>query len=306
MRARVRLSLCLAGLALYPAGCAVQPQAQPQAQGRLLVEVYRGMGGNAAGSFHPGIALLIDARESMGTPVSAQATRLAAAKRKGDELLAALPKGTPVSLYMLGGDAPEADCTPIERGAQLVMADAAELRAQLASLEPANAGSLAAALVGLTADLRDKGRVRDSRVVVLTDLHEDPRCGGDLCQAAARLVEAGAWLDVAVIGDAPAPACLAALRPAAASPGALVRALTHSPARWSLGAGSGADVVSSGAAGPLAFEAPAGEWELELELDRPLRIAPLEILPGRTTRVRVLDFPGAPPRYEWKVLDEQR
>jgi len=116
-------------------------------------------------------------------------------------------------------------------------------------------------------------------------------------------VESGAWLDAALIGDAPAPACLDALRPSAAAPGALVRALTRPPARWSLTASGNSQALVRGPAGPLELEAAAGEWQLSIELDRPLRITPLRVLPGRTTRVRVLDFPGAPPRFEWSVLD---
>jgi hypothetical protein len=295
MRALVWLSLWLAGCAL-----------QAGSPGRISVEVYRGMGGNAAGSFHPTIALLVDARETMGAAAAPQATHLAAAKAKAEELLAALPAGTRVSLYTLGEAASGEDCAPLERRAHATASDGGALLDPLAALEPAGQGSLAAALQTLTRQVSDEGRARDSRVVVLTDLHDEPRCGGDLCQAAARLVESGAWLDIAVIGDAPEPRCLAALRPSAEAPGALLRALTRPPARWSLGAQGEAEPVLRGSAGPLELEAPAGEWQLEVELERPLRIAPLSVAPARTTRVRVLDFPGGPPRYEWRVLDERR
>lgn len=291
----------LAWLALCVSACIVRPDPP----GRIQVEVYRGMGGNAAGSFHPSIALLIDARESMGAS-AAHVTRLEAAKLKAHELLAALPAGTRASLHALGSAASTEECGGLARGARDAAPDAAELAADLASLTPAGRGSLAAALTALREDLIAEGRARDTRVVVLTDLGESPDCPGDLCLAAANLIDAGAWLDVALIGDAAAPACLDALRPSAQAPSSLLRALTRPPARWALAPTGGAEPILRGSAGPLELEAPPGEWELAVELDPPLPIAPLQIRSGRTTRVRVLDFPGGPPRYAWEVLDEQR
>jgi hypothetical protein len=183
----------------------------------------------------------------------------------------------------------------------MTVTDPASLAA-LAEVRAGAEGSIAGALARLAEDLRARGRTRDARVVLFTDL--EPGCGAeDLCAAARTLVDSGAWLDVVAIGPAPAPRCLDELRPSETEPGALVRALTRPSASWSL-AQPGSDPVLSGRAGEGPREVLAGEWQVAVALDRPLEIAAVPVLPARTTRLRVLDFPGAAPRFAWEVLDE--
>jgi hypothetical protein len=54
--------------------------ATPQPSGRISVEVFRGLGGEAAGSFLPEIELVVDATRSMGAAIAGNATRLEAAR----------------------------------------------------------------------------------------------------------------------------------------------------------------------------------------------------------------------------------
>jgi hypothetical protein len=284
-------------LALLLGACA-----SPQPPGRIEVEVYRGLGGKAAGSFLPALEILIDATRSMQVPLVPHATRLQVAQVKAAELLRGLPAGVNAGLSVLGG-VPE-ECAPLERWSRPAnVTDPAQLAA-LAEVRTGAEGSVAGALARLAEDLRARGRARDTRVVVFTDL--EPGCGAeDLCAAARTLVDSGAWLDVVAIGPAPAPRCLDELRPSEAEPGALVRALTRPSVAWSL-AQPGSDPALSGRAGEGPREVLAGEWQVAVALDRPLEIASVPILPARTTRLRVLDFPGAPPRFAWEVLDERR
>lgn len=269
----------------------------PPAPGRISVEVYQGLGGKAAGSFLPAVELIVDATPSMQAS-AAGATRLQAAQVKALDLIGSLPAGSLVALQVLGG-APGAECAPAERRVPLRPAADAVLAAAVRELRSEGEGSIAAALSALAAELESQGGARDARVVLITDL--DPSCGGDLCAAAAALVAAGAWLDVAVLGEAPAPACLAALRPSTEQPGALIRALTRPAPTWRLVAPGSDSAVVSGTAGREVHDAPPGEWSVALDLERPAVVGPLPVAPGRLTRVRVLHFPGSAPRFAWEI-----
>ena len=292
-------------LALLPLLLGACATAEPQGPGRISVEVYQGLGGGAAGSFLPAVELLVDATPSMDGAVAGSTTRLQAAQAKAVELLASLPAGSQASVSAFGA-APGAKCRRAERLSPLRAASDPELADALAGLRAESESSPAAALVALANDLVSQGRARDTRVVLFSDL--DGSCGGDLCAAAARLVATGAWLDVALLGDASIPACLADLRPSAELPGALVRALTRPAPVWHLvapGEGAEASAVSD-SAGPHPLEAPPGEWWLGLDLERPTTLGPLRIAAGRLTRVRVLAFSGGPPRFAWEIVDERR
>jgi hypothetical protein len=278
--------------------------AAPPPPGRISVEVYRGLGGEAAGSFVPEIELVLDATRSMAAPIAGSATRLEAARAKAAELLDALPRGSSARLHVLGAIDPAVECSILERHGPLVAAGDPALIEALASLPLGSEGSLGAALTALTRDLVSQGRARDARIVLFTDLESS--CGGDLCAAAGELVSAGAWLDVVAIGSESPPDCLDALRPSAAQPGALVRALLRPVPAWRLtrpGAASGGAPVLADHASSSALQVGAGEWLVEVDLERPLVIGPLNVLPGRTTRVRVLDFPGGPARFSWEVVE---
>jgi hypothetical protein len=269
------------------------------------VEVYQGLGGKAAGSFVPGVELIVDATPSMENAAAGSVTRLEAAQAKAAELLASLPTGSQAGVVALGA-APSSECARAERLAPLLAASDPVLARVLADLHAGSESSLAAALTALSSDLLAQGRARDTRVVVFTDL--EGSCGGDLCAAAAQLVATGAWLDVAVLGDAPAPACLSDLRPAAEQPGALVRALTRPTPAWHLvGPGDAPPPTAvSDIAGPHSLEAPAGEWSIALETEPSSVLGPVRVAPGQLTRVRVLAFSGVPPRFAWEIVDERR
>jgi hypothetical protein len=274
--------------------------------GRIAVEVYRGLGGNAAGAFLPAVHVIVDATRSMAAQSQAASTHLDAAQSKARELIAALPPGTRVALHVLGGGSAEApECAALEPLTVLGPASDPALPHALEELQPSGEGSISLVLAALLGELQRQARARDARVVLFTDL--DARCGGDWCAAARELIDAGAWLDLVVLGEEPAPQCLEGLRPSAREPGALVRALTRPAAGWELRApGSEAQDarVASGRAGLRPSTAPSGAWVLRVVLDPPLEI-PLRIEPDRLTRVRVLDFAGGPARFAWEIADER-
>jgi hypothetical protein len=272
--------------------------------GRISVELYEGMGGKASGTFLPAVELIVDATHSMSAREVGRVSRLDAARAKATELLQSLPAGTQAALHTLGA-APDAECSALEQRVPRVAAGDASLTQALRELAPAGEGSLARAVADLAAGLQQSGRARDSRLVLITDL--DPSCGGDLCAAVENLVAGGAWLDVVVLGGAPAPACLSGLLPSSEQPGALVRAMTRPAPAWSLlplGGAPGTRALT-GTAGPQAIEAPAGDWFVLFELERPLSFGPVPVASGSLTRVRVLNFPGGAPRFVWETIDER-
>lgn len=173
--------------------------------------------------------------------------------------------------------------------------------------DPASGTSLAAglALARLEQQLASGEAGRNARVVLFSGFEGE--CVPQLCEAAARLVERGAWLDlVAIQSDARVPGCLASLRPSA-------QAVIPWLASWSrakrpsfrvetvAAAGSEPRVLAEGLAGtPLRVD--AGLHRIRVALDPPEMIGPIQVRPGQRLRVRVLDFPlSAPGERSWVV-----
>jgi hypothetical protein len=291
-------------------------QASAPAPGRIEVEVYRGLSGPSGetGSLLPKVHLLVDATLSMSEQTGFAAHHLLAARAKATELVRSLPAGTDISLHAFGfwkGETSAEVCAPGELLAR--GNDAAGRRYlldQLRRLSPAGEGSAAGALGALTEELRSSG-ARDARVVLFTDL--DPTCGGDLCAAARALVDAGAWLDVVVHGDASAPACLAQLVPREDVPSPYVRSLSGGPPAFRIDSlpaplGRTGGTLARGTVGTGAASVPAGEVEVVLELDPPRRFGPVRIAPDRLTRVRIVDFASAAGQeqpWHWMIVDDQ-
>lgn len=167
--------------------------------------------------------------------------------------------------------------------------------------------SLAAgqALAQLEQQLAQAGPGRSARVVLFSAF--DGECVPQLCDAAARLVERGAWLDlVAIQSDARVPGCLSALRPAAQTPIPWLASWSAAkPPSFSVEAvvapGREARVVADGKAGaPLRVE--AGLRRIRLALDPPEVIGPIQVRANQRLRIRVIDFPlSAPGERSWTV-----
>jgi hypothetical protein len=169
------------------------------------------------------------------------------------------------------------------------------------ALRAGGEGSIAIALREVQTELDAAGATPRARIVVFSDA--EPACGGDLCAAARGIVGAGGWVELRAAGDAPAPACLAALRPSA--PPSWASALTAPPRpsfRVVAAEGDVATILASGEAGSGPVAAPAGLVALDVDVRPPERIGPFRLPEGERVRVRLLDFPGAsPPQRAWQV-----
>jgi hypothetical protein len=166
--------------------------------------------------------------------------------------------------------------------------------ATLARLEAGGEGSIAKGLLALAESLRI--RPETTRVAAFTDLSD--ACGGDLCEAIAALESVGASLDLVVIGGAPIPECVGALKRAAGT-GDLPATIGERriPFRVLL---DGA-VAVAGQVGDTPVEVPADLVTLVIDLDPPLSIGPLRLTPDAVTWLEILEFPNAQPRVrEWR------
>lgn len=248
------------------------------------------------------VEVLLDVSRSMRAATGDGPPRYAAAREAAARLVYDLPDTTWLGVSALGL-ARGASCTAatrLARGAPPGFRP--ELTSNLRHLAPASEGSLGLALLGIAGELGDAAE--GARVVVFTDLGGE--CGGDLCAAAGELVAAGAQLDLVVLGDAPAPACLARLGPRAAPSLALMREAERQPPAFRVEPQGGdvpptERVIARGRADGRPVRVPPGPVLLVLEMEPPSVIGPIELAEGTTTRVRVLDFPALASHVrEWR------
>jgi hypothetical protein len=210
-----------------------------------------------------------------------------------------------VALTVLGHRAGEG-CTEAER--ILAPAPRASRRAAadpFGQLAPRSEASLAGAIDQVRRDLERAPSARRVRVVVVSDLDgatADP-CGGDLCEAARRLVAAGAWLEVAPAGTAEPPACLTTLLPSPARPVSVPAGGVGDAPAFSVATSASADgVVAEGRAGAGAIEVPPGLLTLVVQLDPPEQIGPFRLDPGESARVSVLEsVEGGVATRTWRL-----
>jgi hypothetical protein len=146
-------------------------------------------------------------------------------------------------------------------------------------------------------------------VVLFTDL--DSHCGGDLCEEARVLIEAGARLRVVALGEAPLPACLGELQDSQTRSQQQAPRFAPPPPRFfiraseSRAAGLDPAPIARGRAGEGPVEVPAGLITMVVELDPPETIGPFRVEPGSAAHVRLLDYPGASlPTRIWRVERE--
>jgi hypothetical protein len=178
--------------------------------------------------------------------------------------------------------------------------------------DPSSGASLAAAqaLGRLEQELAEREAARNARVVLFSTFESE--CVPQLCEAAARLVERGAWLDVVAIqSDARVPACLASLRPAPQAPIPWLASWSAAkPASFRVEtvAAPGAEprVLAEGTAEtPLRLE--VGLHRIRIALDPPEIIGPIQVRSDQRLRIRVLDFPlSAPGERTWTVDVDDR
>jgi hypothetical protein len=245
------------------------------------------------------VVVLLDATTSMleqsphKTPLHVGAQRAASRFANSVEAL------RPVWLFTMGSGASDA-CQPTFRGARATNAAArGPLLEEIRQQRPRGESSLARALDSVRGELWRSDVLLGSRVVVFTDVGSE--CGGDVCAAAAKLLEGGARLDVVAIGERQAPACLREPSGLAESlpPTESADQLTHfrieveRPERM---------VAGCSDAGGLPVAVPAGPGTVVVELDPPLRVG-AHFAAGRRHVLQVLDFPSlVPPRRHWRWM----
>ena len=287
-------------LAALLAGCAPLPAA-PRIPARLSVEV---IGGFAEDELVPlaelaPVAVLVDSTASMARGEAGAADHARAARRAAARLVEGLSDERRVWLYAMGAETAGNRCRPP------VLVGRAESEPQrrllldrLSRLRGWGESDLAASLDTLRAEL-EPAETAGARVVVFSDLSNE--CGGDLCAAAARLVEAGARLDVVVIGARPVPACLEGLE--APVPEAPLVARQRAPVHYRLELRDPSPVVvGCSDAGGTPVAAPVGPATVVVELDPPMRIDG-HFVSGRDYLLQILDFPSLEPhtrRWRWQ------
>jgi hypothetical protein len=305
----VRAHLAIAGGLVVLACTALELEplerfALPTSEAQLAVEILPGFTQppEAPRPSAQRVEILLDLTTSMREAAPGSPARFAAARAAAVRLLEALPEETAIGLRALGvaTGAPCVEPTQISQAGAPV-GSRTRLISYLRAVQPASEGSLGAALEALHRDLADE--VARSRVVVFTDLGAE--CGGDLCEAGAALVAAGAQLDLVLLSDAVLPECFARFAPtdpprAAASvtlpPGFAYRVEAHVPESEQPG-----KLLARGSTDGSPVRLPAGAATVILEMDPPSIIGPMLLSPDELTRVLVLDFPTLDPHVrEWR------
>jgi hypothetical protein len=253
--------------------------------------------------------ILVDLTESTAQPGGDGRSRSSEAQARASKLLLSLPQGTEITLRAQGHQT-DTSCALPERlaGPSIPTLRMGFVR-QLEELEPHSEGSLAAALAQIRLELQREEALRRTRVVVFTDL--ESRCGGDVCEEARALVEAGARLKVVALGEAPLPPCVAELQASRApSHPRSTRFVPPPPGFFIHATRAGAEEfepapVARGRSGEGPVEVPAGLLTMVVDLDPPETIGPFRVEPGSSARVRLLDYPQArPPTRIWRVERE--
>jgi len=289
-------------------GCSVpflspvsEPLPERSLEARLAVELIQGFTGQPLlGPARPErVEVLIDVTSSMEAATEPGPGRYVAARRAAARLATALPGDSFIGLHALGvagGD----ECNPAFRTGHSGAGEAREdLVRRIEELRPAGEASLAQAVEGLRVYLTATETLARSRVVILSDLGEE--CGGDLCEEIAGMIAGGARVEFVVFGEARLPSCIEDFEIAGAW-----RVENESPVMHfrvdavadSADAAPSFTVVGLVGGEPVAIA--AGGAVVFVDLDPPAEFGPVDLAPGTTTRLRILDFPALdPPVREW-------
>jgi hypothetical protein len=270
-------------------------------EARLSVELVQGFSGRpvSAPAAPERVEVLIDVTSSMEAATEPGPGRHVAARRAAARLVTALPRDSFVALHALGvagGD----ECNPAFRTGHSGPGEArADLVARIEELRPAGEASLAKAVDGLRFYLTAMETLARSRVVILSDLGEE--CGGDLCEELTRMVAGGARVELVVFGETRLPSCIEDFEIAGAWRVDAEVPVMHFRAEAVAAAADG--VPSATAVGRVGGEPvaiPAGSVRVLVGFDPPAAFGPVDLAPGTTTRLRILDFPALdPPVREW-------
>jgi hypothetical protein len=297
LRALLLVATATFGCASPPPASTALPELSPEA--RLSVELIQGFSGRPVSppAGPERVEVLIDVTSSMEAATQPGPGRHLAARRAAVRLVAALPRDSFVGLHALGvagGD----ECNPAFRTGHSGPGEAREdLVGRIEELRPAGEASLAQAVGGLRFYLTAMETLARSRVVILSDLGEE--CGGDLCEELTRMVAGGARVELVVFGETRLPSCIEDFEVAGAW-----RADAEAPAMHFRAEAAAADGVPLdtvvGLVGGEPVAIPAGPVRVLIGLDPSAAFGPVDLAPGTTTRLRILDFPALdPPVREW-------
>jgi hypothetical protein len=248
----------------------------------------------------PPIHLLLDVTSSMEAERTEGVTHLRAARHAAERFLHSLPPDADVTLHVLGTGIGSA-CTP---AVTIEGAPDAELARIAGGLPSHSEGSLASALEAIALRIRtdDRGRA-GVRVLAISDL--DASCAeSDLCDAAVALTAAGADLDLVVIGEAPVPDCLGQVGGDGEPP--LLAADPNPPLRAAFRV-TGEDEQDEtpppvmGVVGGGAVKIAPGRVRIRVDLDPPVEVGPVDLAPGASLRIRLLELSTSGPQ-RWEVF----
>ncbi len=233
----------------------------------------------------------------------------AAARNAARAVLSTAPAGTHASLRVLGlASAGAGSCTtPIPVGGAEGRAE--DLHRLIPELGGASESSLAAALLQLYPTHPVPEPV--GRVVIVSDLSDECEAPTAACESAAKLIEAGAEIDLVAVGGDPIPGCWSQLKPrtgaidVAAGPAPRVRVEWREQRVRSSGLASASSARDQSAVVPPRgrVEVPAGAVRVIVDLNPPEIVGPLLLPAGVETRVRVLDFPSLSPPVREVFVD---
>jgi hypothetical protein len=248
------------------------------------------------------VVVLLDATTSMREESRHKTSLHIGAQRAATRFASGVEALRPVWLFAMGsGDSKP--CQSAYRGARAKNAAArGPLLEEIRRQQPRGEASLAKALDSVRGELGRSDALLGSRVVVFTDAGDE--CGGDVCAAAAKLIEGGARLDIVAIGENRVPACLR-------EPSGLAESVppfesedrsTHfqieleEPEPMLAGCSN---------AGGLPVAVPPGPGTVVVELDPPLRVGAY-FEAGRRHVLQILDFPGLDPaRRHWRWMPSE-
>lgn len=287
------------GLAGFLVGCTTlgpAPAQEPLARGpaRMRVEMFGGFEKSPPAVATGGVALVVDATRSMASTSGFGPSRVRAARAAAERFAENLSADATLELHVLGNSSRAKCDTEPER----YEGERGGLVQRIGRLRARGRGSLADALGRFSNEDGDGV----GRVVVVSSLADD--CAGDLCRAARRLASRGVRLDLVLIGDAEAPACLAGLT-SPESAAAPVPWRTNPRAGYRVeSTGNDPAVLVCGETGGLPVQMEPGRKSIVVNLDPPLRIE-RNFTPGTRWVLQVLDFPNLdPPERQWRWLAE--
>lgn len=236
-------------------------------------------------------ALVVDASSAMFRPMEGGLPHIRAARVAASRFARSVASDDLLDVWIVGGDARRECGTP----AVPLVGARDEVVRQLDRLRARGKGSSGDALLALAAEDEPP-----SRVVLVTSLFDE--CGDSLCSAAEALAARGTRLDLVVVGNFVAPACLSTDALASA-------ASTSSPVPWTTGSPTKFHVVSGGDdpaiemcgdVNGLPVEVRSGAAEIVVELTPPLRVTH-EFVDGKRWKLEVIDFPTLdPPERQWR------